>query len=85
MGSLRLAPIILENVEHCGGEPEQADTVLVLGARGRLCSLSTCCLSPGVLREAPSRVQGKACQWSLSCVQGRTSQYGYICMDQASH
>ena len=32
---------------------------LVLGARGRLCSLSTCCLSPGVLREAPSRVQGK--------------------------
>ena len=36
-------------------------------------------------REAPSRVQGKACQWSLSRVQGRTSQYGYICMDQASH
>ena len=57
---------------------------LVLGARGRLCYLSTC-LSPGVLREAPSRIQGKACQWSLSRVQGRTSQYGYICMDQASH
>ena len=26
-GSLRLAPIILENVEHCGGEPEQAATM----------------------------------------------------------
>ena len=26
---------------------------LVVGARGRLCYLSTCCLSPGVLREAP--------------------------------
>ena len=46
----------------------------VLGGRGRLCYLSTCCLSPGVIREAPSRVQGKACQWSLSRVQGRTSQ-----------
>ena len=46
---------------------------LVLGARGRLSYLSTCCLSPGDLREAPGRVQGKACQWSLSHVWDRTA------------
>ena len=45
---------------------------LVLGARGRPSYLSTC-LSPGDLREALGRVQGKACQWSLSRVWGRTA------------
>ena len=42
--------ILLENVEHCGGEPEQADTACLLaiemGARRTLlCPL--CSLSPG--------------------------------------
>ena len=46
----------------------------VLGARGRLSYLSTCCLSPGVA----GRVWGR--HVSGVCVWGRTSQCGYICM-----
>ena len=48
--------VLLENVEHCGHEPEQADTACLLAncplcnlsqCQGKAC-LSTCCLSHGV-------------------------------------
>ena len=41
---------------------------LVLGARGRLSYSSTCCLSPGVLREALGNSQDSYCQCDDICM-----------------
>ena len=76
-------PILLENVEHCGGEPEQADTACLLANRnawvpgGGLYVL--CVVCPLVLG-----CQGKACL-STCCLshgeplgEGMSVECGYI-------
>ena len=81
--------LILENVEHCGGQPEQADTACppaklkLMGARRRLlCPVSACPLVLGC--------QGKACL-STCCLshgevpgEGMSVDCGYIHMHELS-
>ena len=80
--------LILENVEHCGGEPEQADTVCLLANRNAwvpgegLFMYVLCVVCPLVLG-----CQGKACL-STCCLshgeplgEGMSVECGYICMN----
>ena len=78
--------IILENVEHCGGEPEQADTACLLANRNAWVPgeglYILCVVCPLVLG-----CQGKACLSTCGQSHGKplgegmSVECGYICVD----